>query len=527
MSKESILGTLVIVVLKAQHLIDNHKFYKQDPYAKLSLSGASKQTPVDPKGGQHPVWDAELRFPISRDPSKSNRTLSVSVFSEEKKDDELLGEATVDIDETLKTGEFDDWVPLSLKGTQRGEVYLEMTFFSAGPSPLTRRPSKFTNPTERLARPQQPVAQRPQRVTSQPSSSNVTPHVQPSWSSSQDTSRQGRAKVVQVPLPGSWPGQSSQHQQPSQLAAPSNPNRRSPKDQDSALPPLPLDAVPKQEFVPAILRPGGPSGVPPGTTVLPSHEARSVPSDTPEQGRYRAGTSSPPFSNHVAPLATGYHSTTHSDLSSNAYHPPHLTHQDTLPLPVSLAPLAPQSHPHVHSSSPQLQPQPQPQPRARAISGQGPPGYDGYSSGVQAITQPSPQPHRELAYVNHNSQPQSPPQQQQQIQHSPPHQTQPPPSQSAPYVSSYPPSNQIPVHPYVASPDSLSPGQSYGATASPASPAHPYASTSSPTPPTQSHVLNPSPAPATHHIIQPRALLRPATHMWPLRALTHSPSLTR
>jgi Ca2+-dependent lipid-binding protein len=105
MSKE--LGTLVIVVLKAQHLLDNHTFYKQDPYVKLSLSGATKQTPVDPKGGQHPVWDAELRFPISKDPSKSNRTLNISVFSEEKKEDELLGEATVDITDTLKSGEFD------------------------------------------------------------------------------------------------------------------------------------------------------------------------------------------------------------------------------------------------------------------------------------------------------------------------------------------------------------------------------------------------------------------------------------
>ena len=105
MSKE--LGTLVIVVLKGQHLIDNHTFYKQDPYVKLSLSGATKQTPVDPKGGQHPVWDVELRFPISKDPSKSNRTLTISVFSEEKNEDELLGEGTIDITDTLKSGEFD------------------------------------------------------------------------------------------------------------------------------------------------------------------------------------------------------------------------------------------------------------------------------------------------------------------------------------------------------------------------------------------------------------------------------------
>lgn|SRR5712671_151089 len=112
MSKE--LGTLCIVVLKAQHLPDKHTFYKQDPYVKLSLSGATQQTPVDSKGGQHPVWDCELRFPISRDPSKTNRTLTVSVFSKEKKDDELLGEADVDITDTLKSGEFDGAPPLSL-----------------------------------------------------------------------------------------------------------------------------------------------------------------------------------------------------------------------------------------------------------------------------------------------------------------------------------------------------------------------------------------------------------------------------
>jgi len=112
MSKE--LGTLCIVVLKAQHLPDKHTFYKQDPYVKLSLSGATQQTPVDPKGGQHPVWDCELRFPISRDPSKTNRTLTISVFSKEKKDDELLGEADVDITDTLKSGEFDGAPPLSL-----------------------------------------------------------------------------------------------------------------------------------------------------------------------------------------------------------------------------------------------------------------------------------------------------------------------------------------------------------------------------------------------------------------------------
>ncbi|KAI0031214.1 C2 domain-containing protein, partial [Vararia minispora EC-137] len=149
-----ILGTLVVVALKAQNLIDNHTFYKQDPYAVISLNGTTQKTPVDPKGGQHPVWDEEFRFPIPRDIAGKKKMLVISCYSKEKKEDMLLGEGEVDISETLRSGEFDDWVPLKVGDAQRGEIYLEMTFFAAGPAPLNRRKSKFT-PQERLARPPQ------------------------------------------------------------------------------------------------------------------------------------------------------------------------------------------------------------------------------------------------------------------------------------------------------------------------------------------------------------------------------------
>jgi hypothetical protein len=75
---------------------------------------------VDPKGGQHPVRDAELRLPISKDPSKNNRTLTISVFSEEKKEVELLGEGTVD---TLKSGEFDGASHFLTSQVAAGSIY--------------------------------------------------------------------------------------------------------------------------------------------------------------------------------------------------------------------------------------------------------------------------------------------------------------------------------------------------------------------------------------------------------------------
>lgn len=39
MSKESELGTLVVVILKARNLIDKHSFYKQDVFAQAYLNG--------------------------------------------------------------------------------------------------------------------------------------------------------------------------------------------------------------------------------------------------------------------------------------------------------------------------------------------------------------------------------------------------------------------------------------------------------------------------------------------------------
>lgn len=412
MSKENILGTLVVVVLKAQHLIDN-QFYKQDPFAKLSLSGATKQTPPDLKGGQHPVWDAELRFPISKDASKNNRTLTISVFAEKRKGDDLLGEGTVDITETLKTGEFDDWVPLSLKGTQRGDVYLEMTFFASGPAPLTRRPSKFTSPSERLGRPQQPAAQRLQRVTSQPSPSDSTPQGQQgSWANSQETSRQGRpSRLQQVPLPGAWPGPSAQRQQ-----SPPNPE-------------------PKQELLPSILRPGGPS---------------------------RTGNTSP-----------------------NPYPAqPHPAHQNsTVPLPGSFSP--PQGHIPLSSSKLELEAQPPRAPRVSSYSGQESLGHGGYPSTGHATTQPSPQIQPELVHAHHNIPLQPLPQQQQQTQHLA--------SQPVPYVSPYPPNNHLVAQTYLAPPASTPPVQSHVAAQSPSPSTFSYVATSGPASPAQSHIASQGP----------------------------------
>lgn len=109
MSKPKEIGTLIVVVLKAQHL-NQPSFYKQDPYAQVSFSGQTEKTKVAPKGGQHPLFDDEFRFPVYADEGKDrkNRLLEVACYKQETKgDDVLLGKGSVNIEETLKTGEFD------------------------------------------------------------------------------------------------------------------------------------------------------------------------------------------------------------------------------------------------------------------------------------------------------------------------------------------------------------------------------------------------------------------------------------
>ncbi|KNZ49211.1 uncharacterized protein VP01_514g6 [Puccinia sorghi] len=160
------LGTLIVVVLKARNLPNKQRIGKQDPYATCTYLSHRKRTKTDKRGGQHPVWDDELRFDIYENPKdamasasvsttatggivpvKSNvppigsagsagvKELRVAVYADDPRDPDLIGEGKVDLTDTLKKGEFDDWVTVTNKGKYQGEIYLEMTFYSAKPPP--------------------------------------------------------------------------------------------------------------------------------------------------------------------------------------------------------------------------------------------------------------------------------------------------------------------------------------------------------------------------------------------------------
>ncbi|KIO31726.1 hypothetical protein M407DRAFT_67509, partial [Tulasnella calospora MUT 4182] len=108
------------------------------------------------RGGQHPNWDEELRFPIyetaEEEPTKiegkgdgdapspglppkdgakaTKRTMHLSCYAEDFLKPDLIGETTVDLTRALTKGEMDEYFTLMSKQRHCGEVYLEITYWS-------------------------------------------------------------------------------------------------------------------------------------------------------------------------------------------------------------------------------------------------------------------------------------------------------------------------------------------------------------------------------------------------------------
>ncbi|GAA6003696.1 hypothetical protein JCM10207_003551 [Rhodosporidiobolus poonsookiae] len=189
-AKEKILGTLIVIILRAKNLPNKVRIGKQNPYATIQYGLHKKRTSTIERGGQQPEWDAEFRFEILREglggeeqlaaeqsltvtaaggvgpalPSKEaaaagakldkprpsslvsppqtpgyapgKRVLRVACWADDTREPKLIGEAEVDIEQVIRVGKFDEWVKLERKNRYAGEVYLEMTWYSNDPRPV-------------------------------------------------------------------------------------------------------------------------------------------------------------------------------------------------------------------------------------------------------------------------------------------------------------------------------------------------------------------------------------------------------
>ncbi|GAA5889708.1 hypothetical protein JCM5296_002439 [Sporobolomyces johnsonii] len=190
---DRLLGTLVVIVLRAKNLVNRVRIGKQNPYATVTYGLHKKRTETIERGGQQPTWDAEFRFDILKDGygdeqlgaggaahvdrkggvlpmaakdsaagaklekpkpagtvtvGDSRRVLKLACWADDNRDPKLVGEGELDIEETIRKGKFDDWVKLERKGRYAGEVYLELTWYSNEPPPArpTRKEGSSTSP---------------------------------------------------------------------------------------------------------------------------------------------------------------------------------------------------------------------------------------------------------------------------------------------------------------------------------------------------------------------------------------------
>lgn len=123
-------GTLVVVIDRARNLPNRKKIGKQDVYTIVRLGHEVQKTPTDKRAGQVPAWNHEVRFKV---PNESENMLKISVFNENSKTPDLIGDCSVDLSALYKKHEFDSWFDLRYKDKPAGEIYAELTFYYTGP----------------------------------------------------------------------------------------------------------------------------------------------------------------------------------------------------------------------------------------------------------------------------------------------------------------------------------------------------------------------------------------------------------
>ncbi|KAG8960060.1 hypothetical protein FRC03_007105 [Tulasnella sp. 419] len=492
------IGTVIVVVLKGKNLPNKRHIGKQDPYCVLKLNGETRRTKAVKRGGQHPDWDDELRFPLyesmedelargnrsdggdsppppppkdngSTPKKKSKQTLFLSCYADDPREPDLVGDCTVDLTEALTKGEMDEWFTLMNKQKYSGEIYLEITFWSEEAPPVKQQP-----PQPSKLHPQYGGAGRftPAGEQDLPSS------LQPNGYSPQGKGRSstgGRPPNHHAPRHGSWDGPSrdSLSYPPSDFAGPaslassmsrmslgappiqqSSGFQRSTSGSFSNLPPAGFAAPgnyqqPYQPQAPPVSMHPGPSGFMAPPTPMPSTYAPPPPGPqypqsgfvAPPQGGYVPPSSSlgyhPPASHFGAPAQVPYPSSTPAP-----YGPGPGTYPPSTPAPYPTSTPAPTQYPTTYplaTPAPAFQQQPS---FAPPVSNPTPAPYNPQGS----------YPLQNQGYPQAQPPPPPPAQQQQQQPYYPP----PPPThtQSAPtnphhYPLPSPPSSAPPAQPPV------------------------------------------------------------------------------
>ncbi|CAO3647917.1 unnamed protein product [Cunninghamella blakesleeana] len=215
-----VIGELAVVALKARDLPNREIVGKQDPFCVFRLGEDAKKTKTDYRGGQYPIWDDQVNLMVPEGKTK----MRVQIFDEDAKKEDLISETDLDLTEVIKEGEQDGWFQLMFKGRKAGEIYLELTFYSARPPPR-RQPTRYKGAYTRPQSYQQPPPPLP-NSNYPPSTGRPLPPA-PTTSTSTPSTYSGVGPKPYVPPP---PAQNP-HQQ--HIATPHMPQSLNPQPRPS------------------------------------------------------------------------------------------------------------------------------------------------------------------------------------------------------------------------------------------------------------------------------------------------------
>lgn len=142
---------MIVIVLRAKNLPNRVRIGKQNPYATVTYGFHKKRTETIERGGQQPTWDAEFRFEILKEEYENEhleaggaahvdkrggvlpmstkdattgtnrlekakptvtvgdgrRILKLACWADDNRDPRLIGEAELNIEDTIRKGNFD------------------------------------------------------------------------------------------------------------------------------------------------------------------------------------------------------------------------------------------------------------------------------------------------------------------------------------------------------------------------------------------------------------------------------------
>lgn len=93
-----------------------------DPYVVVEYRSKQKKTRVIRGGGKTPVWKETLEFAVQ---NRASDSIRFRCMDEDLFSDDIIGEATVQIQYLLKEEGFRLWIPVYYKEKKAGEIQLE------------------------------------------------------------------------------------------------------------------------------------------------------------------------------------------------------------------------------------------------------------------------------------------------------------------------------------------------------------------------------------------------------------------